>query len=127
MNKEEVQEVNFVKVVKRSTLKEIVYSKLNESGDPSNIKSTLDRVFDAILECRIDNRVMTTNPSGEICLLTLMGSHVYTWNNKELIAAVKECFENSEAVTEDWLKKNNSDKEYIIELNENDKRILSTN
>ena len=127
MVKEEVHNTKSVKVIKRSTLKETVYNKIKESGDPSNIKPTLDRALDAILECRIDNRVMATNPKGEDRLLTLMGAHVYTWHNTELIDSVKECFENSEDATEDWLKENNSDKEYIIELSENDKRILSTN
>ena len=127
MVKEEVHNTKSVKVIKRSTLKETVYNKIKESGDPSNIKPTLDRALDAILECRIDNRVIATNPIGGNCLLTLMGAHVYTWHNIELIVSVKECFENSEDVTEDWLKENNSDKEYIIELSENDKRILSTN
>ncbi len=127
MVKEEVHNTKLVKVIKRSMLKEIVYNKLNNTGDPSNIKPTLDRALDTILECRIDNRVMTTNPIGEECLLALMGAHVYTWHNEELIESVKECFENSEDVTEDWLKENNGDKEYILELSEDDKRILSTN
>lgn len=127
MIKEEVHNTKLVKVIKRSMLKEIVYNKLNNTGDTSNIKSTLDRALDTILECRIDNRVMTTNPIGGDCLLTLMGAHVYTWHNTELITSVKECFESSEDVTEDWLKENNGDKEYILELSEDDKRILSTN
>lgn len=127
MVKEEVHNTKLVKVIKRSMLKEIVYNKLNNTGDPSNIKPTLDRALDTILECRIDNRVMTTNPIGEESLLTLMGAHVYTWHNAELIESVKECFENSEDATEDWLKDNNGDKEYILELSEDDKRILSTN
>lgn len=127
MVKEEVHNTKLVKVIKRSMLKEIVYNKLNNIGDPSNIKTTLDRALDAILECRIDSRVMTTNPNGDKCLLTLMGAHVYTWHNEELIESVKECFENSEDVTEDWLKDNNGDKEYILKLSEDDKRILSTN
>ena len=127
MVKEEVHNTKLVKVIKRSKLKETVYNKLNESRDPSNIKPTLDKALDAILECRIDNRVMPTNNNGGECLLTLMGAHVYTWHNTELIDSVRECFENSEDVTEDWLKENNSDKEYISELSENDKRILSTN
>ena len=127
MVKEEVHNTKSVKVIKRSTLKETVYNKIKESGDPSNIKPTLDRALDAILECRIDNRVMATNHKGEDCFLTLIGAHLYTWHNTELIDSVRECFENSEDVTEDWLIENNSDKEYIIELSENDKRILSTN
>lgn len=127
MVKEEMLNKKLVRVIKRNALKEMVYNKLNESGDPSNIKPTLDRALDAILECRIDNRVMSTNPIGEDCLLTLMGAHVYTWHNTEFIMSVKECFENSEDVTEDWLKENNGDKEYIIELSEDDKRIFATN
>lgn len=127
MVKEEVHNTKSVKVIKRSTLKETVYNKIKESGDPSNIKPTLDRALDAILECRIDNRVMATNPKGEDCLLTLMGAHVYTWHNTELIDSVRECFSNSDVVTEDWLKENNKELEYISELSEDDKRILSTN
>lgn len=127
MVKTEVHDTKLVKVIKRSMLKEIVYNKLNNTGDPSNIKPTLDRALDAILECRIDSRVMTTNPNGDNCLLTIMGAHAYTWHNAELIESVKECFENSEDITEDWLKENNGDKEYILELSEDDKRILSTN
>ena len=127
MVKEEVHNTKSVKVIKRSTLKETVYNKIKESGDPSNIKPTLDRALDAILECRIDNRVMATNPKGEDRLLTLMGAHVYTWHNTELIDSVRECFSNSDVVTEDWLKENNKELEYISELSEDDKRILSTN
>lgn len=127
MVKEEVHNTKSVKVIKCSTLKETVYNKIKESGDPSNIKPTLDRALDAILECRIDNRVIATNPKGEVCLLTLMGAHVYTWHNTELIDSVRECFSNSDVVTEDWLKENNKELEYISELSEDDKRILSTN
>lgn len=127
MVKEEVHNTKLVKVIKHSTLKETVYNKIKESGDPSNIKPTLDRALDAILECRIDNRVMETNLKGEDCLLTLMGAHVYTWHNTELIDSVRECFSNSDVVTEDWLKENNKELEYISELSEDDKRILATN
>lgn len=127
MVKEEVHNTKSVKVIKRSTLKETVYNKIKESGDHSNIKPTLDRALDAILECRIDNRVMTTNPKGEDSLLALMGAHVYTWHNTELIDSVRECFSNSDVVTEDWLKENNKELEYISELSEDDKRILATN
>lgn len=127
MVKEEVNNTKLVKVIKRSALKEKIYNKLNDTGDPSNVKPTIDRALDAILECRIDSRVTTTNPVGNNCLLTFMGAHVYTWHNAELLESIKECLESSEDVTEDWLKENNGSKEYILELNENDKRILSTN
>ena len=48
MVKEEVHNTKLVKVIKRSMLKEIVYNKLNNTGDPSNIEPTLDRALDAI-------------------------------------------------------------------------------
>lgn len=113
-----------VRMIKRSKLKELVYRNLEESGDHEHIKPTLDRVLDAIIECRLDSRVIATNKNGEQCLLTLMGSHVYTWHNKELIIAVRECFSDEELYCNE---EDRSDSEYILELDEDDKKIFSTN
>lgn len=125
MKKKEANEISpSVRMIRRSKLKEIVYRNLEESGDNEHIKPTLDCALDNIAECRLDSRVTTTNEEGNVCLLTLMGSHVYTWHNKELIAAVEECFNEEELYSCEEDRKNN---EYILELNENDKRIFSTN
>lgn len=112
-----------VRMIKRSKLKECVYRNLEKSGDPSKIKKTLDTALDAIVSIRLDNRVMATNMEGKEVLLTLMGTHVYTWHNKELIDAVKECFEeeNFSNMTD------REDRENILELSADDKRILATN
>lgn len=113
-----------VRMIERSRLKELVYQKLNDSGDPSNIKPTLATALDAIVEIRLDSRVMATNKDGKEVLLTLMGSHVYTWTNSELIEAVRDCFSEKELYSN---MENRNNREYIVELDENDKRILSTN
>lgn len=113
-----------VRMIERSRLKELVYQKLNDSGDPSNIKPTLVTALDAIVELRLDSRVMATNKDGKEVLLTLMGSHVYTWTNSELIEAVRDCFSEKELYSN---VENRNNREYIVELDENDKRILSTN
>mgnify|MGYP006939714172 CR=1 FL=1 len=116
-----------VRVISRERFKHALYAKLSETGDPLNMKPTFERSCGTILECRVDNRVMATNKDGVDCVLLLMGAHVYTCHNKELLQVVRECFEESEQVTEKWLGDNNKDKEYILELDENDKRILATN
>ena len=116
-----------VRVINREHFKKALYAKLEETGDTSNMKPTFERSCGTILECRLDSRVMATNKSGADCALLLMGAHVYTCHNKELLEFLKECFETSEIVTEKWLQDNNKDKEYILELDENDKRISSTN
>lgn len=116
-----------VRIIERKELKERVFKALEKSGDPSNMRLTLEDALDNILECRIDKRSMPTNPNGEWCVLTLMGMHVYTWHNKELLEAVTKCFDKQDIVTKDWLKKNNLHNEFIIELDDNDKRIYATN
>lgn len=113
-----------VRMIKRSRLKELVYRNLEASGDPEHIKPTLDSALDNIIECRLDSRAVANNREGNKCLLTLMGSHVYTWHNKELISAVEECFNEEELYSNEEDKHNS---EYILELDENDKRIFSTN
>lgn len=113
-----------VKMISRSKLKELVYRKLEVSGDPEHIKPTLETALDAITELRLDSRVMSTNKDGKECLLTLMGSHVYTWHNRELIESVKECYEEVISGSPEVYK---GSKEYILELDENDKKIFSTN
>lgn len=125
MQKLEVKEASpSVRMIRRSRLKELVYRNLEASGDPEHIKPTLDSALDTIIECRLDSRVMATNKEGNVCLLTLMGSHVYTWHNKELILAVEECFNGEELYSNEEDRHNS---EYILKLDKDDKRIFSTN
>lgn len=79
------------RLIKRDELKNKVYEKLKETGDPAHIKPTLDCVLDMILEIRLDDRKLPTNRTGRECVLTTLGAHVYTWHNIEFIEAVKDC------------------------------------
>ena len=76
---------------------------------------TLGKIIDKSREIRVDNKVTGCNKEGKECVLVLLGDHVYTLHSKEMLQAVKQSMKEIDSM---------NDSDVIIEMDENNKKIL---